>query len=74
MNKQLSLFFSVNYQTLPEIHNALNKLLKWNCGQLKGSHSGSSHHRADGLHPSAPMTDSKPGHRGRNTAHQRTPR
>lgn len=61
MNKQLSLF-SVNYQTLPEIHNALNKFLKWNYGQLKGSHSGSSQHRADGLHPPAPTIDSKPGH------------
>lgn len=35
MNKQLFFFFSVNYQTLPEIPNALNKLLKRNCSQLK---------------------------------------
>lgn len=37
MKKRVLLVLSVNYKTLPEIHNALNKLLKWDCGQPKGT-------------------------------------
>lgn len=58
MKKQVLLVLSVTYKTLPGIHNALNKLLKWDCGQPKGTQEVAI---TDGQPPSTtPRTLSEP--------------